>query len=63
MGKIDDNLDFCQHLFSENLDFNQYLRDNRIVTKFSPNIGFGQNFRKMSIWVKIWKYVDLRQNL
>ena len=53
MGKIDDNLDFCQHLFSENLDLNQYLRDNRIVTKFSPNIGFGQNFRKMSIWVKI----------
>ena len=52
MVKVDDNLDFLSS-FSENLDFSEYLWDNRNGTKFSPNLGFGQNFQKMSIWVKI----------
>ena len=43
----------------ENLDFSQYLRWNRFGTTFSPNLGFGKNFRQMSIGVKICKYVDL----
>ena len=54
MGKIDDKSRFLSTFISENLDFNQYLRDNRIVTKFSPNIGFGQKFPEN---------VDLGQNL
>ena len=68
--KIDENLDFgknCrqimmlvnilgksrfQSISSVNFDFGQ---------NFPPNPDFGQNFWKMSIWVKICKYVDLGQ--
>ena len=64
-------------IFSKNSDFGQNCRKIMILVnifgksrfqsissvKFSPHLGFGKNFRKISIWVKICKYVDLGQKL
>ena len=56
MVKVDDNLDFCQ-----------YLRDNRIGTNFpqilvlvkiSEKCRFGSKFENMSILVKIYKNLE-----
>ena len=59
---VDDNLDFCYH-----------FRKISILVNIFGIIELGQNFpqvlvlvkisKKMSIWVKIWKYVDLGENL
>ena len=62
MVKVEDNLDFCQH-----------FRIISIPVNIFGIIELGQTFpqilvlvkisKKMSIWVKIWKYVNLGQNL
>ena len=47
-----------------NIDFSRNLEMGfGFGKKKNENLGYGQNFRKMSIWVKIWKFVDLGQNL
>ena len=56
--KIDEKSRFLVNIFGKISILVNIFGENWIGTKFSPHLGFSQNFGKVSIWVKICKYLD-----